>query len=488
MEKETDVIIIGAGTVGCAIARELSRFQIRTILIEKNEDVCAQTGKANSAIIHTGFDAPVDSLEARLVSSANPMFDQLARELNFPFQRIGALVVAINHEQKNILAEIKHKAICNNVMDVQLLSGKQAINMEPKLTRAVCGALLVPRESIVSPYEMALAMAENAVANGVNVMLSTKVTSMAVSDGTIKSVETDRGRIKASWIINAAGIYCDEIAEMVGECDFKITPRRGQFFIMDKKAPYHLQRAILPVPTKVTKGILITPTVHGNLLVGPTAEDLENKTDAGITESGLQQVLTGAQKLVPSISTAHTITQFAGLRPVRHPEGYVIEVSNNIRNYIGISGVRSTGITAAPAIAAYVRDIVEEEGLNLVPKPDFDPFRPMVKAFADMTFEERLKAIKDDPRNGNIVCRCEKVTEAEIVRAIHGFVGARSIDGIKRRTRAGMGRCQGGFCSPRVTKILARELGVPVERITKKGPGSEILWGPARGIKHNESI
>lgn len=483
MPKETDVVIVGAGTVGCAIARELSRFEIRTILMEKNEDVCAQTGKANSAIVHTGFDAPVGSLEARMVTSANPMFDQIAQELNFPFQRIGALVVAINREQKKLLSEIRHKAICNNVMDVQLLSGKQAVNLEPKLTSEVCGALLVPRESIVSPYEMALAMAENAATNGVKILLSTRVTGITVQGGTITSVETSRGRIKTSWVINAAGMYCDEIASMVGECNFKITPRRGQFFIMDKKAPYNIQRAILPVPTRVTKGVLLSPTVHGNLLVGPTAEDVESKIDTGVTGSGLQQVMAGARRLVPSVSATHTIAQFAGLRPVRHPEGYVIEISPRIRNYIGIYGVRSTGITSAPAVAAYVRDLAEESGLKLIPKQDHDPIRPATKQFALMTSEERSKAIKDDPRNSNIVCRCEKVTEAEIVRAIHGPVGARSLDGIKRRTRAGMGRCQGGFCSPRVVKILARELGVPMETITKKGPGSEILLGPARGIR-----
>lgn len=450
------------------------------MLVEKNEDLCAETGKANSAIIHTGFDAPAGSLEARLVAAANPMYDQLSNELSFPFQRVGALVVAITHEQHQLLAEIKHKAILNGVLDVQLLSAKQAFGKEPELSKEVLGALYIPRESITSPYEMALAMAENAAANGAKIALSTTVQGITVHNGAIKGLETDKGSIETSWVINAAGIHGDEIAGMIGEDNFKITPRRGQFYIMDKKTPCDLSRIILPVPTKITKGILISPTVHGNLLVGPTAEDIDDKNDTRVTAEGLHQVMAGARKLVPGLSGAHTITQYAGLRPVCHPEGYVIEASTKTHGYVGIYGVRSTGVTSAPAIAAYIQEILLEKGLELLSRPDYNPIRPCMKAFADMTFQERAKAIEEDQRNGNIICRCEKVTEAEIVRAIHGNPGAYSLDAIKRRTRAGMGRCQGSFCSTRVLKILARERGLPLEKITKKGAGSEILLGPTK--------
>ncbi|GFP26103.1 glycerol-3-phosphate dehydrogenase, partial [Candidatus Hakubella thermalkaliphila] len=258
-------------------------------------------------------------------------------------------------------------------------------------------------------------------------------------------------------------------------------PRRGEFFIMDKEAPYKLRHIILPVPTRISKGILISPTVSGNLLVGPTAEDIEDKSDTRVTVAGLAQVMTGAQKLLPALSSAHTITQYAGLRPVRHPEGYTVEASRQNRGYIGISGVRSTGVTSAPAVAAYVRDLAEEVGLKLIPRSNFNPLRRQLKPFASMTYQERAAAIKVDPHWGHVVCRCEHVTEAEVLRAIHSPLGARSLDAIKRRTRAGMGRCQGGFCGVRIPFILARELGIPVEAVTKKGPGSEILVGPIRG-------
>lgn len=466
--------------MGCAIARELSRFQLKVALVEKEEDICALTGKANSAIIHTGFDAPVGSLEAKLVVAANPMYDQLAQELDFPFQRVGALLVAVTEEQWQLLPELQRKALRNGVFDVRLLGREQVWALEPELSDQVYGGLAIPRESIVSPYEMAIAMAENAIANGVEFFLGNRVTGIEMAGGAVQAVNTTRGKIKTSWVINAAGMYCDEVAQMVGKCDFTITPRRGEFFIMDKEAPYNLRHIILPVPTRISKGILISPTVSGNLLVGPTAEDVEDKLDTRVTAAGLAQVMAEAQKLLPSLSPTHTITQYAGLRPVRHPEGYTIEASRQSRGYIGISGIRSTGVTSAPAVAAYVRDLAEEVGLKLVPRSNFNPIRRRPKPFASMTNQERAAAVEADPRWGHVVCRCEHVTEAEILGAIHSPLGARSLDAIKRRTRAGMGRCQGGFCGVRVPFILARELGIPPTAVTKKGPGSELLTRPTK--------
>lgn len=481
--KEADIVIIGGGTVGCAIARELSRFKLHTILLEKNEDLCAEAGKANSGIVHSGFDAPVNSLESRLVTTANQMYDDLSKELCFPFQRLGALLVAVSNEKWKLLPQIQQNAFLNGVKNIQVLNKEQAKLMEPELTNNALGALFIPDEGITSPYEMAMAMALNAVSNGVEVLRSTKVNDIQVKNNSVRAIKTNKGTIKTTWIINSAGIYSDEISQMVNVGNFKITPRRGEFYVMDKETPYKLNHIILPVPSAISKGVLLTPTISGNLLIGPNAEDIESKSDTRVTTKNLNWIMAEAKKLIPVVSTAHTINQYAGLRPVRHPEGYSFDISPKLKGYIGISGIRSTGVTSAPAVAEYVRDLAIENGLNLVPRSNYNPSNKEVKSFSQMTIQEKERAIIIDSRYGNIVCRCEIVTEADIIKAIHGPLGARTLDGIKRRTRAGMGRCQGGFCNPRLVKILARELGMPIETITKKGPGSEILVCPTRSVK-----
>ncbi len=477
---ETDVLIIGAGAVGTAIARELSRYQIDVMVVDKNDDVGGDASKSNSAIIHTGFDATPGTLESELVVAANPMYDQLCRELDIPFRRIGAIMPAVNSEQYEALGAIQAKARRNRVYDVTYLTAEQIRALEPEINPEVLGGLYIPRESIIDPFILVVAQAENAATNGVRFLCSTAVIGLDIVAGTIRTVQTTRGSIHARHVINAAGLYSDQIAAFAGKGDFKVNPRKGQFYILDKNTPYRVASIILPIPTKLTKGKLICPTIHGNLLVGPTAEELEDKTDKAVTRDGLAEVASGVRKLVPRMSERNAITEYCGLRPNRTPEGYHIDQYSDLPGLINISGIRSTGVTSSVALAKYVADRLADQGLKLEPKVDFKPNRIGIKKFAGLSVDEQDRLIGENPLYGQIVCRCETITAAEIVEAIRRPVGARSLDAVKRRVRAGMGRCGGGFCSPKIIEILAHELGVPVESVCKNQPGSELVVAQLR--------
>lgn len=475
-----DVVIIGAGAVGTAIARELSKFNLEVILLDKNEDVGGDASKSNSAIIHTGYDAKPGTLESRLVVAANPMYDKLVKDLDIPFKKTGAILVATTEEEYGLLPGIKKKSYDNGVYDIELLTSEKVLEMEPQVTKEVKGGLYIPRESIVDPFLMVVALGENAAANGVKVLLSTRVVGIEVEGKKVSKIVTDKGEITAKFVINAAGLHCDDIAKMVDSCDFTVHPRKGQFYILDNSAPYKLNKIILPVPTKHTKGKLASPTIHGNILIGPTAEDLDDKEDKSVTREGLKEVIDGVKKLAPNVSARDAITEYCGLRPTRTPEGYFIGTSEEVKGYIGVTGIRSTGLTASISIAKYVVDILDNEGLELKLKNNFNPYRVGIIKFSEASTEEKEKLIKENPLYANIICRCETVTEGEIIEAIRRDVGAKSLDGIKRRLRAGMGRCQGGFCSPRIMEILARELNTSIYEITKQGKGSEVLIAPNR--------
>ncbi len=475
-----DVVIIGAGVIGCAIARELSRYQLSILLVDKNEDVGGDASRSNSAIIHTGYDAKPGTLEAKLVVGANPVYDQLTKELEVPFKRSGAILAAVNEEEFQSLPAIKQKSYQNGVYDLENLTPGQLKKIEPNISQGVKGGLFIPRESIIDPFLLTIALAENAVANGVKVSLSTKVIDLQLEKGRINKVITNQGEFFTRYVVNAAGLYCDQIAEMVGLCDFKEYPRKGQFYLLDKDVPYQLNHIILPVPTRLTKGKLVTPTIHGNLLLGPTAENTEDRNDKSVTKDGLAEILTDVQKRVPGVSAQHAIKQYAGLRPVREPEGYYIQTHAQVGGYLGLSGIRSTGLTASPTVAKYVVNMLEEAGLELINDQNFNPHRKGIKNLADMTWEEREKMINQNPNYGQIICRCESITEGEIIQAINRPLGAKSLDAVKRRVRAGMGRCQSGFCQPKVIAILARELGIPETRICKNEKGTEILVGKNR--------
>lgn len=477
---KTDVVVIGAGAVGCSIARELSKYDIRVLVVDKNEDVGGDASKSNSAIIHTGYDATPGTLESELVVAANPMYDELVKDLDVPFKRIGAILPAITDEQFAKLPEIKEKAFKNRVYDVEYKSGKELLEMEPNLNPEVKGGLYIPRESIIDPFIWVQALAENAVANGVEFLLNAKVTDIKTENGKIKSVVTTKGKIETSYVINSAGLYCDEIAEMVGKADYKVVARKGQFYILDKKTSCQVERIVLPIPTKITKGKLMCPTIHGNMLVGPTAEDQESKVDKCTSAEGLASIAADVRNLVPNVNLRDTITQYSGLRPNRNPEGLHVDTYEDLYGYINLSGVRSTGLTLSVAMGKYVAQKMLEIGAEMKLKDNFIKTRKGIVKFSEQSREKQDALIKENPLYGNVICRCETITEAEILDAIHRPLGAKSVDAVKRRVRAGMGRCQGGFCGPKVIEILSRELGVKETEINKNNVGSYMVMGKTR--------
>ena len=473
--RQTDVVVIGAGAVGCAIARELAKYRIRVLVVDKRDDVGGDASKSNSAIIHTGYDAAPGSLESQLVVAANPMYDQLCKDLDIPFSRIGAILPAFTQEQFEKLPAIKEKAFQNHVYDVEFLSREEILRLEPELNPEVKGGLHIPRESIIDPFILVQALAENACENGVEFLLNTEVTGILSEGEKIRAVETTAGEIGTRFVVNAAGLYCDEIAAMVGKADYYVQARRGQFFILDRNTSCQVRNIVLPIPTAVTKGKLMTPTIHGNMLVGPTAEDLEDKEDTSTTREGLESIVTDVRHMIPGVNIRQTITQYSGLRPNRKPEGLHVDTYEDLYGYINLSGVRSTGLTLSVSMGKYVVELIRRAGVELLLREDFKAVRKGIPRFRDLSLEEQQALIRENPLYGNIVCRCESVTEGEVVEAIRRPLGARSVDAVKRRVRAGMGRCQGGFCGPRVLEILARELDVDMTAINKNREGSYMV-------------
>ena len=477
---KADVLVIGAGAVGTAITRELTKYRLNVICVDKREDVGGDCSKSNSAIIHTGYDAKPGTLESELVVAANPQYDKLTRDLDIPFKRIGAILPAITDEQFAQLPEIKEKALKNRVYDVQYLSKEQILEMEPNINPEVKGGLFIPRESIIDPFIYVVAMAENAVANGAKFMLETEVTGIRKEGDRVVGAETTKGYIEADYIVNAAGLFCDEIANMVGKFDYTVVPRKGQFYILDKNTGCKVNHIVLPIPTKITKGKLMTPTIHGNMLVGPTAEDLYDKYDKSTNTEGLNSIRDDVTKLIPGVMLQDTITQFCGLRANRNPEGLNIDVYDDVKHYVNLSGVRSTGLTNSVSVGAYVANLLREIGLKMEFNENFIEKRKGIVCIRELSKEEQHKKILENPLYGNIVCRCESVTEGEIVDAIHSPIPAKSVDAIKRRLRAGMGRCQGGFCGPKVIEILARELGCEPKDICKNNSKSYMVCGKVK--------
>lgn len=474
---KTDVVIIGAGAVGCAIARELSKYRIRVTVVDMRDDIGGNASKSNSAIIHTGYDAKPGTLESQLVVAANPMYDQLTKDLDVPFKRIGAILPAFNEEQFAQLPEIKEKAFKNRVYDVEYLSREELLMREPELNPEVLGGLYIPRESIIDPFIWVQALAENAYENGAEFLLDTKVTDIRVRDRAVGEVVTTGGVIETDFVVNAAALYCDEIAAMVGKADYKVVARRGQFYILDKNTDCKVNHIVLPIPTKITKGKLMTPTIHGNMLVGPTAEDLPDKLDAATTTEGLESISTDVRKMIPRVNVRDTITQYSGLRPNRNPEGLNVDVYEDLKGYLNLSGVRSTGLTLSVAMGKYAVEKLREIGLVLALRDDFKKTRKGIPRFHELNQDEKEALIRENPLYGNVVCRCETITEGEIMDAIHRPLGAKTVDAVKRRVRAGMGRCQGGFCGPKVIEILAREWKIPVEEVNKNLKGSNMVVG-----------
>lgn len=470
-----DVIIIGAGVSGCACARELSRYRLNICVLEKEEDVCCGTSKANSAIIHAGFDAESGSLMAELNVRGNDLMDQLSRDLDIPFRRIGSLVICRSEEELPGLQALLERGRKNGVPDLSILSRDEVKAMEPNITDDVYAALYAPTGGIICPFELNIALAENAFTNGVEFRFNTKVLNIEHKKD-FYELETSDGDYEARYIVNAAGVYADIFHNMVSREKIHITPRRGDYCLLDKSAGAHVSHTIFSLPDKLGKGILVTPTVHGNLLLGPTAIDIEDRDGVNTTADGLSQVLEKAGRNVKDLPLRQVITSFAGLRAHEDRHEFIIKELEDAEGFIDCAGIESPGLTSCPAIGERVAQILADR-IHPEENPDFCCTRKGITRPSELTREEYRRLIREQPAYGNVICRCETVTEGEILDAIHRPLGARSLDGVKRRTRAGMGRCQSGFCSPRVMEILARELNVSMADITKSGGNSRIITG-----------
>ena len=481
MQMQADIVIVGAGAVGTAIARELSKYHVRVVVVDKRDDVGGDASKSNSSIICSGFDCPPNTLETKLCLSSRAMIEQVVKELDVPFRVCGAVMPAVTRQQMDILPHIYDDAYANGVYDVEYLSPEQILQMEPEVNPAVLGGLYIPRDAVIDPFLFVVAMAENAAQNGVEFLLNTQVVDIVTEQGCVTAVETTRGTIATKYVINAAGLFCDEIAKMADEGgDFVVKPRKGQFYILDKNTPVKTNGIVYPIPTPESRGKLLLQTIHGNMLLGPTAEDLEDKEDHSVTAEELEGVERDCKKLIPNIRVQDAITQYCGLRPNRIPAGFHIGFGTRTQGYFGISGVRSTGVSTCLGIAKYVVKQFQDAGVMLERNFAFDPYRKGIERFSDASDARRAQLIAENPLYGRIICRCETVTEAEIVEAIRRPVGARTVDAVKRRVRAGTGRCQGGFCGPKVMEILAREWDVPMEQVEKHLSGSRLLTGPIR--------
>ncbi|MEM2920800.1 MAG: NAD(P)/FAD-dependent oxidoreductase [Candidatus Bathyarchaeia archaeon] len=482
---KADVVVIGAGIVGAWIARELAKYDLATVVVEKESDVAQGASKANTAILHAGYDPEPGTLKAALCVRGNQLYDELAEQLHISIKRTGSLVVAFSDEETDVLRELLRRGIENGVQGLRIVDRDELRAIEPNLNPASIAGLYTRSAGIVNPFEAVLACAEEASLNGVRFILDTEVTGFTISDREVKEVATTHGRICTEIVVNASGVYADTVAGEAGLKTFKITPRKGEYMVLDPNIGDIVHTVLFPIPTTVSKGITVTPTTDGNILIGPTSEEIQDRTDVSTTQEGLKKVLTESQKLVPSISPRDVIRVFAGIRAVSDTNDFIIESSKDVEGFINVAGIQSPGVTAAPAIAEMVVKIVGEL-VNLRPKETVRR-RHCVRSFRDASLDERRQLFQIDHRYGRVVCRCETVTEAEIVDAIHRVPGARTVDGVKVRTRAGMGRCQGSFCGPRVLEILCRELELHPSQVTLRGGGSWLLIGRCkRGIEDEE--
>lgn len=466
-----DVLIIGGGVVGCAIARALSRFRLRLRLLEKEAEVGFGTSKANSGIIHGGHHAGPESLKGELEWAGNRMWDRLCAELGFGFRRVGELTVALHDDDRPALEKLLRHAAEKQIPGVELWSREQILAAEPNLTPDVIAGVRAATTGVINPYEAVFGLAASAAANGCIIETATPVTGLRQVDQ-LWQVETSRGPRLARFVINAAGLYADAIAEMAGVRDFTIHPRKGEEYLLDKRLAGLVQHVIFPCPSPVSKGILVIPTFDGTIMVGPTADPVEDKEDLSTSTAGAAAIFRSVRTLVPGISERDCIAEFAGLRAPAEGEDFIIGPTAK-RGFINVAGIQSPGLTAAPAMAVRVEEILADAGLVLEPNPDYEPALPKPIHFAQLSTAEQIALARENPAFARLVCRCELVTEAEVTAAVRD--GARTLDGLKFRTRAGMGRCQGGFCTARCMAILGRELAVPLTAVTKKGGDSWII-------------
>jgi glycerol-3-phosphate dehydrogenase len=474
----TDVVIIGGGVVGCSIARQLSAYELKTVLLEKEEDVCSGTSKANSAIVHAGFDAEPGSVKARFNVLGSRMMEELSRELDFPYKKNGSMVLCFDKDDMPKLNELYDRGIKNGVEGLEIITGDQARELEPNVSDEVVAALLARTGAIVCPFNLTIALAENACDNGVEFRFNTEVQNIRKIDGGY-SIRTDNGEITAKYVVNAAGVYADKIHNMVSDKKIHITPRKGDYKLMDKEVGTYVSHTIFQLPGKYGKGVLVTPTVHGNLLAGPTAVDVDNKELTSTSAAELDDLTSKAMISVKNVPFRQTITSFSGLRAHEDGDDFIIGECEDAEGFYDAAGIESPGLSSAPAIGVYLADEIAKKA-GALKKDNFIATRKGIPHVAEMSFDDRAALIKEDPSYGTIICRCEGISEGEIRNSIRRTLGARSMDGVKRRTRAGMGRCQAGFCTPRTMEIIAEELGIPVTQVCKNRRGSELIVGDPR--------
>ena len=475
-----DVVIIGAGVTGSAVARELSRYQAEMCVLEKAEDLCSGTSKANSAIIHAGFDAAEGSLMAKMNVRGNEMMDELSEKLDIPFERNGSLVVCIHEEEKDGLKELYDRGVANGVPGLKLLNREEALAMEPNLSDHVVAALYAPTGGIICPFRLNYAMAEQANLNGVDFYFNTAVEALQRDAEGVWHIRTSNGEYRAHCVVNAAGVYADQLHNMVSKEKIHVTPRRGDYCLLDKGTKGFVKHTIFPQPTKFGKGILVTPTVHGNVLVGPTAIDIQDKEATATTQAGIDEMIAKASMNVRDLPIRQVITSFAGLRAHEDHHEFILGEVKDAPGFVDCAGIESPGLTSSPAIGEYIGALLKEK-LLLKEKAQWTETIKDILHPETLSMEERNELIRRQPAYGTIICRCESISEGEILEAIHRPLGARTLDGIKRRTRAGAGRCQAGFCSPRVMEILHRELGIPMEKISKNSGRSNIVMERTKG-------
>ncbi|EOU1715077.1 NAD(P)/FAD-dependent oxidoreductase [Clostridium perfringens] len=466
-----DIIVIGAGVVGCSIARELSKYNLDVLVVEKNSDVSEGISKGNSGIVHAGYNEKIGTLKAKLNIEGNKIFDDLSRDLQFPFKRNGAFILAFSDEEMKALESLKENGEKLGVEGLEILTREEALNIEPNLNKEIVGVLNVKTSGIVSPYEMTIALAENAAENGVEFKLNSKVTNIEkISEG-YKVTLNNKELVSGKLIINASGLEGAFLNNLVSMSKREINPVKGEYCLFDKVAGAMINKTLFQVPNKLSKGVLVTPTAEGNLLVGPNA--VEGKT-LETSREGIDEILDKSKKSLEELPVARILNTFSGIRPKTKEGDFIIEEVEDAKNFINVIGIDSPGLTAAPAIGVYVVNMIKER-LDLVEKKNFKKTREKIVRFAELSLEEKNKLIKEKPAYGHMVCKCEFVTEGEIVEAIHRPIKALTVDAIKRRTRASMGGCQGIGCTLPISKILSRELGIDISDINKNSEGSPVI-------------
>jgi len=469
-----DVAIIGAGVCGANIARKLSSYQLNVALLDKEADVSFGVSKANSGIVHGGFHHNKKYLKSRLEIRGASMFDRLKAELGFPFARCGIVVVALHEDEMRAVEQLYAQGVENGVIGIEMCSAERMLELEPKLSKDALGGLYAPGGGILEPYRFVFSLVESAVKNGARLLLNWKAAA-ARREGERWIIEAEDGRtIRARYVVNCAGLFADEVSRLFGAEDYAIKGRKGEYYLLDKLTKAKPRRVVFPVPTSVSKGMLVVPTVEGTVLIGPTASAVDDKSDAATTREQLETILRSARNMIPDISETDVITSFAGIRPTLG-EDYYIDASAKVPAFIQVAGIQSPGLTASPAIGEYVKDLLKKAGLVLIEKADWDPYIEATSRVKDASPFELDALVAKDSLYGEVVCRCERVSEAEIVAAIRR--GHTTLDGIKYFTRAQMGRCQGGFCTYKILKILMRETGMSWDEVTKRGRGSSLLKG-----------